>query len=92
MKKKSKPKAKKTDTNAKHKREGAMLEKLQAAHGYALLMPGRGMPKTQMMFDGSTKKMSMSYMMRLAVPSDSALGQALAKEHKEKEKGKKVLG
>lgn len=88
-----KKKAKKMSTNAKHKQEGQLLEKLQLEHGYTLMEPGRGMEKTQLMFDRQKGKAEVAYVMRLAVPADSALGQAIAKMREakldDKKKGRK---
>lgn len=68
---------KKPKTNAKHKRESAMISKLQSEHGYTFMEPNRGMEKTQLMFDRKTKKTSVAIVMRVAFPEDSALGQGV---------------
>lgn len=78
--------SKKTTRSAKQNREYALFTKLQNQHGYTLMEPGRGVEKMQLMFDHETKKMSMTYVMRLAVPADSALGVAIAKSRKAQEK------
>jgi hypothetical protein len=66
-------------TKAKHKREYALFTELQNKHGYLLLEPGRGVEKTQLMFDRKTKKMCVTCVMRLSIPVSSALGLAIAK-------------
>ena len=63
---------------AKQQREFKLFEKLQAEHGYTLMDACRGMEKTQLMFDRTTKKMSVAIVMRLAVPADSAIGKSMA--------------
>jgi hypothetical protein len=82
-------KEKKTKVSAAHKRESAMMGKLLNAHGYALLMPGRGQPRTQLMFDRKLKNTSVSYMMRLAVPADSALGDGIRRMYETEDATKK---
>jgi hypothetical protein len=75
--------------NAKLKRESAMLTRLQNLHGYRLLAPTRGMEKTLLMFDRKSKNTGVAYVVRLAAPSESALGTALAKLPDNNKKGTK---
>lgn len=69
--------------NAKQKREYALFAKLQDLHGYTLMPPRRGVDETMMVFDRRTNKMDVALVLRLAVPQDSALGEAYEEYRKE---------
>jgi hypothetical protein len=72
-------------TNAKHKREGTLLEKLQLEHGYCLQDAPKGKRVTMMFMPDKKQPKKMVIRpyrcMLLCVPDDSALGEQLGKRY-----------
>lgn len=93
----SKKKAPKETPQEKSKRvtrEGDLFMELQKDHGYALMADRSKRPEISMSFDPVTKKIAPMRIVRLAVPTTSALGEAMAMTDKLKEldKAKKQRG
>lgn len=64
---------------AKHKREVKLWMELTRKHGFALV---NSKPKSTMYFDRKTKRMGVAYEIKMVLPPESALYQAMAELHK----------
>lgn len=71
-------------SDAKRKRESKLLMELQKNHGYTMLDTIKSVDRLMWSFDFKTGSGTLTRMLRLSVPIQSALGRAMAQSDKAK--------